>query len=145
MPLQSFQTSVITTSSGVIGGVTKAVNSGFTLCSISIPHVIDVAFYAAISAFKTLDSLLEKITFELLNADGKMLLTADHGNCEEMISIDGKVLTNHSMNEVPFVYISNDVSEIRAGESGLSDISPTIVRLLGLEQPKEMTGNSIIG
>ncbi|MBT7310585.1 2,3-bisphosphoglycerate-independent phosphoglycerate mutase, partial [bacterium] len=100
---------------------------------------------AAISAFKTLDSLLEKITFELLNADGKMLLTADHGNCEEMISIDGKVLTNHSMNEVPFVYISNDVSEIRAGESGLSDISPTIVRLLGLEQPKEMTGNSIIG
>jgi hypothetical protein len=51
MPLQSFQTSIITTSSGVIGGVTKAVNSGFTLNSISIPHIIDVAFYAAISAF----------------------------------------------------------------------------------------------
>ncbi|MBT3300901.1 MAG: hypothetical protein HOD63_01355 [Bacteroidetes bacterium] len=51
MPLHSFQTSVITTSSGVIGGVTKAINSGFTLCSISIPHIIDVAFYAALSAF----------------------------------------------------------------------------------------------
>ena len=50
MPFQSLSNSVVTTSSGIIGGVAKAVNSGFTMCSISIPHVLDVAFYAAISA-----------------------------------------------------------------------------------------------
>jgi hypothetical protein len=50
MPIQSLSNSVITTSSGIIGGVTKAVNAGFTLCSISLPHVLDVAFYAAVSA-----------------------------------------------------------------------------------------------
>ena len=51
MPLQSIHNSIITTSSGVIGGVAKAINSGFILCHISLPQVIDVAFYAALSAF----------------------------------------------------------------------------------------------
>jgi len=50
MPIQSLTNSFITTSSGIIGGVAKAVTSGFTICSISLPHVIDVAVYAAISA-----------------------------------------------------------------------------------------------
>jgi hypothetical protein len=51
MSMQSIQHTVITTSSGVVGGVSKAVSSGFTICSISIPHLLDVAFYAAVSAF----------------------------------------------------------------------------------------------
>jgi hypothetical protein len=51
MPLQSIHNSIIATSSGIIGGVAKAINAGFALCSISIPHIIDVAFYAALSAF----------------------------------------------------------------------------------------------
>jgi len=99
---------------------------------------------AAISAFKTLDGLLSEIVEELLNSDGTMLLTADHGNCEEMISDDGKVLTNHSLNEVPFVIIGNDKRKIRDGESGLVDIAPTILDLLDLLQSEEMTGKSLL-
>jgi len=99
---------------------------------------------AAISAFKTLDILLSEIVAELLKTDGTMLLTADHGNCEEMISVDGKVLTNHSLNEVPFVIIGNDSRKIRDGESGLVDITPTILDLLGLARPEEMTGKSLL-
>lgn len=99
---------------------------------------------AAISAFKTLDGLLSEIVAELLKANGTMLLTADHGNCEEMISDDGKVLTNHSLNEVPFMIIGNDSRKIRDGQSGLVDIAPTILDLLGLEQSEEMTGKSLL-
>jgi len=88
--------------------------------------------------------LLSEIVEELLNSDGTMLLTADHGNCEEMISDDGKVLTNHSLNEVPFVIIGNDKRKIRDGESGLVDIAPTILDLLDLLQSEEMTGKSLL-
>jgi hypothetical protein len=51
MPLQSFSNSLVATSSGMIGGVAKAVSSGFTLCTISVPHIIEVSVYAGISAF----------------------------------------------------------------------------------------------
>jgi 2,3-bisphosphoglycerate-independent phosphoglycerate mutase len=99
---------------------------------------------AAISAFKTLDGLLSEIVAELLKSNGTMLLTADHGNCEEMISVDGNVLTNHSLNEVPFVVIGNDGRKIRDGQSGLVDIAPTILELLDLAQSEEMTGKSLL-
>ena len=105
-------------------------------------------FEAAVSAVKTLDGLLAKIVPEVLAKGGVLLLTADHGNCDEMIDPTGRVLTNHSLNPVPFVVIGEPFAGrtdvLAEGAFGLRDIAPTMVALLGLDQPAEMTGSSII-
>ncbi len=103
---------------------------------------------AAVSAVKTVDSLLADIVPPILAAGGTFLLTADHGNCEEMITPDGTVLTAHSLNPVPFVAMApgfagrSDV--IDEGPFGLADIAPTVLKLLDLPQPPEMSGRSIL-
>ena len=105
-------------------------------------------FEAAVSAVKTLDGLLGKIVAKVLEKDGVLLVTADHGNCDEMVDPDGRVLTNHSLNPVPFVAVGagfegrNDL--LIEGTHGLRDIAPTMVALLGLVQPSEMTGHPML-
>ena len=71
-----------------------------------------------------------------------MLLTADHGNADRMVDTDGSPFTAHTTNPVPFSVIGKDCNLREGGR--LCDISPTILKLLELEQPKEMTGESII-
>ena len=71
-----------------------------------------------------------------------MLLTADHGNADRMLAEDGTPFNAHTTNPVPFAVIGKHC-ELREG-GRLCDISPTIIKLLGLTQPKEMTGESII-
>lgn len=71
-----------------------------------------------------------------------MLLTADHGNADRMIDTDGSPFTAHTTNPVPFAVIGRDC-ELREGGK-LCDISPTIIKLLNLQQPAEMSGKSII-
>ncbi len=111
-----------------------------------VGHTGDLA--AAAEAFKTLDGLLSMIVPVVLEKNGVMLLTADHGNCEEMISPEGRVLTNHTLNDVPFVVIGNEFFHrgdlLQAGRFGLRDIAPTMLALLGLPQPEAMTGESIM-
>ncbi len=105
-------------------------------------------FDAAVEAFETLDHLLSEIMPPSLAAGTIWLVTADHGNCDEMLAPDGAILTQHSLNPVPFVVAGqkfegrNDL--IAAGNFGLSDIAPTILALLGISQPQEMTGQSIV-
>ncbi len=105
-------------------------------------------FEAAVAAFKTLDRLLGEIMPPSLAAGTVWLVTADHGNCDEMLAADGKVLTQHSLSPVPFVVAGkafagrSDV--IAEGDFGLADIAPTILRLLKIPQPAAMTGQSII-
>ncbi len=105
-------------------------------------------FEAAVSAVRTLDGLLEGIVGDVLEHGGVLLLTADHGNCEEMLDADGRVLTNHSLNEVPFVVVGERFAGrsdlLGDGPFGLRDIAPTMLALLGLEQPAAMTGRPII-
>jgi len=76
------------------------------------------------------------------------LLTADHGNCDEMLSPSGAVLTRHSLNKVPFVVagkaFENKFDLLKNGDFGLADIAPTMLRLLDIPQPPEMTGRCII-
>ena len=71
-----------------------------------------------------------------------MLLTADHGNADRMLAEDGTPFTAHTTNPVPFAVIGKQC-ELREG-GRLCDISPTIIKLLGLTRPKEMTGESIV-
>ncbi len=105
---------------------------------------------AAVAAVRTLDGLLARIVPAVLERGGVMLLTADHGNCEEMLAPDGRVLTNHSLNPVPFVLIGEEfagrgAAALRRDEDrGLRDIAPTLLHLLGLPQPEEMTGRSLL-
>jgi 2,3-bisphosphoglycerate-independent phosphoglycerate mutase len=105
-------------------------------------------FEAAITAVKTLDGLLEAIVAKVLEKNGVLLLTADHGNCDEMSDKGGRVLTNHSLNPVPFVVVGEAFAgrnnALAQGTFGLRDIAPTILDLIGLDQPEEMSGRSIL-
>ena len=105
-------------------------------------------FEAAVKAIRTLDRLLSEIMPPSLAAGTIWLVTADHGNCDEMLTPDGKVLTQHSLNRVPFLVCGKEFEGrsgvLRDGEMGLSDIAPTVLKLLGMEQPREMTGTSIV-
>jgi len=105
-------------------------------------------YEAAVMAFKTLDGLLAMIVPEVLKQDGVMLITADHGNCEEMLAPDGRALTNHSLNDVPFLVVGREFAggnrSLAQGEFGLRDIAPTMLDLLGLPRPQAMTGRSIL-
>ncbi|MCP4573866.1 MAG: 2,3-bisphosphoglycerate-independent phosphoglycerate mutase [bacterium] len=105
-------------------------------------------YEAAVTAFKTLDRLLSEIMPPSLEAGTVWLVTADHGNCDEMLTAEGKVLTQHSLNPVPFVVAGNEFAGrsdvLRNDEPGLADIAPTVLKILDLTQPAEMSGRSII-
>ena len=70
-----------------------------------------------------------------------MIITADHGNCEEMLDEDNNVLTAHTTNPVPFIVTKENISLV---PGKLGDIAPTILELMNIEKPVEMTGNSLI-
>ena len=96
---------------------------------------------AAIKAVESVDECLEKIYNRVEELGGTMIITADHGNCEEMLDEEGNVLTAHTTNPVPFIITKKDLN-LKAGKLG--DIAPTILDLMNIEKPKEMTGESLI-
>jgi len=106
------------------------------------------AFEAAVEAIQTLDRLLSEIMPPSIERGTVWLVTADHGNCDEMLAADGNVLTQHSLNRVPFIVAGkayeNAENVVQSGNLGLADIAPTILQLLKISQPAEMTGRSII-
>ncbi len=99
-------------------------------------------FDAAVKAVETVDTCVGRVEDSTRKMGGVMLLTADHGNADRMLDTDGSPFTAHTTNPVPFAVIGKDCSLREGGK--LCDISPTIIKLLGLEQPTEMTGKSII-
>ena len=98
---------------------------------------------AAVEAIETLDKCVPKIADAILAKDGQILLTADHGNADVMLDKDGNVVTAHSLNDVPLVHIANHPSQLKDG-GRLSDIAPTILKLMGLDIPEEMTGKPLV-
>jgi len=101
---------------------------------------------AAIKAIEAVDKCLGRVVDELNNIGGLALITADHGNAEEMYDFDeDKVITAHSTNPVPFIVCDSKI-KLRSYSSSfkLSDIAPTILDILGIKKPKEMTGDSLI-
>ena len=76
-----------------------------------------------------------------------VLITADHGNVEEMINLEtGEIDTEHSVNPVPFIVVGKDFykKKKKLEKGKLADVAPTILKLFGLRKPKEMTGKSLI-
>ncbi|MBK5263071.1 MAG: 2,3-bisphosphoglycerate-independent phosphoglycerate mutase [Peptostreptococcaceae bacterium] len=100
-------------------------------------------FEAAKLAVEVLDKCVPKIADAVLAKGGQILLTADHGNADEMLDKDGNIQTSHSLNPVPLVFISNNPKQLREG-GVLADLAPTLLDIMGLAIPKEMTGHSLI-
>jgi 2,3-bisphosphoglycerate-independent phosphoglycerate mutase len=97
---------------------------------------------AAIKACETVDACLGDVVDAVLASGGVAIVTADHGNADEMLEDDGSPDTAHSLNPVPLIVTSTDV-EID-GEGILADVAPTALKLLGIEQPAEMTGRPLV-
>lgn len=97
---------------------------------------------ATIKAVETVDECLGKIVEAVRKVDGILLVSADHGNADKMLDENGKLFSAHSTNPVPFVLVKEGY-ELREG-GNLGDIAPTMLELLGVEQPEDMTGKSLI-
>ncbi len=97
---------------------------------------------AAIKACEAVDICVKKVIETGLQNGYSTLLIADHGNCETMINPDGSPHTAHTTNPVPIILIDPDLKEIHDGVLG--DVAPTILKMIGVEQPKTMTRNSLI-
>ena len=99
---------------------------------------------AAIKACESVDKAMIEITDAVNNNDGSMIVCADHGNCEKMINVQtGNPHTAHTTNPVPVILVNNQNMHLRDG-GRLADIAPTLLELIGLDQPIEMTGRSLI-
>lgn len=101
-------------------------------------------FEAALRAVEAVDKCVGDIVSEIQKRNGILLITADHGNAEIMTDKNGRPHTAHSMNPVPFILVDENRKNIRLRNGILADIAPTLLELMGLEQPDSMTGTSLI-
>ncbi len=135
---------------GITDGLIKELQQGkydFALCNFANPdmvgHTGNVA--AATRAVEVVDECLGKIVQEVLNQQGTVLITADHGNCEKMKDEKGGPHTAHTIELVPFLLIGEEFKSARlASGGGLPDIAPTLLKILKIPQPLEMTGRNLI-
>ena len=98
---------------------------------------------AAVKAVETVDECLGRVVEAVHAKGGACLVTADHGNADEMLEEDGSPDTAHSLNPVPFVVTAG--ADSLDGEGILADVAPTALALLGIDQPEQMTGRSLLG
>ena len=100
---------------------------------------------AAVKAVHTVDECVKKVTDKILSMGGSALLTADHGNADKMLDSDGSPFTAHTTNPVPVVLISEKYKGVSLRKDGiLADLAPTLLTIMGLPVPAEMTGKSLI-
>jgi 2,3-bisphosphoglycerate-independent phosphoglycerate mutase len=99
---------------------------------------------AGIKAVETIDECVARIVPEVLAHGGACLITADHGNCEQMRNADGSPNTAHTINLVHFVYVAENAAQFRVKDGILADVAPTLLFLLDLPKPKEMTGRNLL-
>jgi 2,3-bisphosphoglycerate-independent phosphoglycerate mutase len=121
----------------------------FTLLNLAAPDMVGHTgnLEAGISCCHLVDHYLGDVIKAYLAQKGTVVVTADHGNVEEMIKLKtGEIDTEHSINKVPFLIVNKQLSKkVKLRDNAcLSDIAPTILELLGREKPKEMTGKSIL-
>jgi len=100
---------------------------------------------AAVKAVEAVDECVGRAVEALKEVDGQMFLCADHGNAEQLIDeVNGGSFTAHTTNPVPFILINADESYALREGGCLADIIPTLIELMGMEQPEEMTGKSLL-
>jgi len=99
---------------------------------------------AAVAACKAVDECVGRIVSTVLASGGCVLVTADHGNAEEMIAADGGKMTAHTLNEVPLILVDPSRVDAKLSDGKLADLAPTILKLAGLAQPQQMTGRCLV-
>lgn len=99
---------------------------------------------AAVRAVETVDQCVEEIVNKTLQLGGQLLLIADHGNCEFMRNADGSPNTAHTLNLVHCIYVSKNADKYKVENGILADVAPTILNLLQIPQPPEMTGHNLV-
>ena len=100
---------------------------------------------AAVKAVETIDKCLEKLVDSANKVGAKLLITADHGNCEQMLNEEtGQPNTAHTMNPVPILLVGEGTESYKMKDGSLCDIAPTILELMKINKPKNMTGGSLI-
>ena len=100
---------------------------------------------AAVKAVEAVDECVGSAVEAVRKADGVLFICADHGNAEKMIDYEtGEPHTAHTTNPVPFILVNYDESYTLREGGCLADIAPTLINVMGMEQPKEMTGKSLL-
>ncbi len=99
---------------------------------------------AGIKAVETIDGCLREVVEKVLELGGKALITADHGNCEQMRNADGSPNTAHTTNLVHLIYVAADGAKYQLKDGILADVAPTLLAMLGLPTPAEMTGKNLL-
>lgn len=100
---------------------------------------------ATIKALKAVDKALGEIYKVTVEVKGTCIITADHGNAEQMLNNDGSIRTSHSLYPVPFIIINENLKSVKLRKEGaLADIAPTILNIMEIDKPKEMTGETLI-
>ena len=134
---------------GVAAALVKAVRSGrydFAIVNLANPDMVGHTgdFTATLRAMEATDAAVGEMVDATLAAGGCMLLTADHGNAEEMAFPNGEPNTQHSTNPVPVIFIAKDAGRVTIRDGGLVDVAPTLLELLDLPMPQRMTGRTLL-
>jgi 2,3-bisphosphoglycerate-independent phosphoglycerate mutase len=118
--------------------------NGFAVLNFANPDMVGHtgSIPAAVKAVETVDACLGRVVAAVEAEGGVALVTADHGNAEQMLEPDGRPHTAHTTNPVPFVLTDTNVSVGEGGE--LADLAPTALGLLGLQPSLQMTGKNLI-
>ncbi len=102
-------------------------------------------FDAAVTAVKTVDECVGKVVDKILSKGGSAIITADHGNADKMEEADGSPFTAHTTNKVPFIVVGEEFKNKKLREGGiLADVAPTLLDMMKIAVPEEMTGKTLI-
>jgi 2,3-bisphosphoglycerate-independent phosphoglycerate mutase len=123
----------------------KADEPAFAIINFANPDMVGHTgvIGAAVKAVETVDECLGRVVEAVHASGGACVITADHGNCDHMLEDDGSVNTAHSMNPVPLI-VTAEGAQLDDGDGILADVAPTMLALLAIDQPREMTGRSLL-
>lgn len=124
----------------IAGGGTDVLIMNFANCDM-VGHTGNIN--ATIRAVQTVDECVAQITDAVLKSNGVAMVTADHGNAEQLLDTDGKPFTAHTTNPVPFIIVGKDFEKRKIKNGALCDIAPTMLKILGIKPPPEMDGKAL--
>ena len=130
--------------------LSKAIVSGeydVIICNFANPDMVGHTgvMPAAVKAIEAIDECVGEVVELIKEVDGQMFITADHGNAEQLVNYEtGEPHTAHTTNPVPFIIVNADPAYKLAENGVLADIVPTMIDIMGMKQPKEMTGKSLL-